>query len=185
MGVFWYEGYEPASVSKLCAAMQIKVPSLYAAFGSKELLFLEAVRHYDERYWGSAWRRLRNDNDAIQAIAQFFLEAARILSSRDSPCGCMVVLGATNVSSAGHEVNSKLKAMRQKCEERFLERIHQAIGDGKLPAQADAIGLAATLNTLLEGMSLQARDGASITELERIAKHAVHVMPCNLSSTRT
>jgi len=43
MEVFWAKGYEGASLSDLTAAMGINSPSLYAAFGSKEALFLEAT----------------------------------------------------------------------------------------------------------------------------------------------
>ena len=41
--IFWKLGYEPASVAVLCKAMGVKPPSFYAAFKSKEALFLEAV----------------------------------------------------------------------------------------------------------------------------------------------
>jgi AcrR family transcriptional regulator len=177
MDIFWSEGYEPASVSKLCAAMKIKVPSLYAAFGSKARLFLEAVRHYEQRYWGAAWDRLGSEPDAFRAVSGFFLEAARTLSSPESPCGCLVVLGATNVSSTGHELDATLKAMRKQGEERFLKRVRRGIVDEQLSHRTDAVGLAATLNTLLQGMSVQARDGASIAELERIALIVVELMP--------
>ncbi|TIU07517.1 MAG: helix-turn-helix transcriptional regulator, partial [Mesorhizobium sp.] len=48
MEVFWAKGYEGASMSDLTAAMGINSPSLYAAFGSKEALFLEAVELYTQ-----------------------------------------------------------------------------------------------------------------------------------------
>ena len=41
--VFMAKGYEGASTAELAAAMRIKSPSLYAAFGSKEGLFIEAL----------------------------------------------------------------------------------------------------------------------------------------------
>src|SRR2546430_2244573 len=47
--VFWRHGYEATSVSDLTAAMNINPPSLYAAFGDKEKLFLEAVERYQEQ----------------------------------------------------------------------------------------------------------------------------------------
>ena len=48
LNVFWRRGYEPASISELCAAMEINPPSLYAAFGNKAQLFMEAVQHYED-----------------------------------------------------------------------------------------------------------------------------------------
>ncbi|HZC78142.1 MAG TPA: TetR/AcrR family transcriptional regulator, partial [Ktedonobacterales bacterium] len=47
--VFWRHGYEATSVSDLTSAMGINPPSLYAAFGDKEKLFLEAVERYQQQ----------------------------------------------------------------------------------------------------------------------------------------
>src|SRR5712692_5869572 len=47
--VFWRHGYEATSVSDLTAAMGVNPPSLYAAFGDKEKLFLEAVERYQQQ----------------------------------------------------------------------------------------------------------------------------------------
>ena len=49
MLTFWRYGYETASVANLTAAMGVTPPSLYAAFGDKERLFLEAMRLYGRR----------------------------------------------------------------------------------------------------------------------------------------
>ncbi len=44
--VFWRKGYEGASMADLTSAMGIEKPSLYAAFGDKEQLFLQVLDHY-------------------------------------------------------------------------------------------------------------------------------------------
>ena len=46
MHLFWRKGFAATSISDLTAAMGIGSPSLYAAFGSKEGLYTEALRHY-------------------------------------------------------------------------------------------------------------------------------------------
>jgi len=175
--LFWNVGYEPATIGQLCAAMGINPGSLYTAFGNKSRLFLEAVRHYEASYWDPTWKALEEEPDALLGIERFFLESARILSSPDSPCGCMVILGATNVSSDAHEVHAALKLLRGESEICFQRRIKRAVDDGQIPSGTDAIGVAATLNALLEGMSIQARDGATNIELERIAKIAIRIVP--------
>src|SRR3954470_22891429 len=48
MQAFWEKGYEAASMQDLLGAREISAPSLYAAFGDKEALFLEAVQRYHE-----------------------------------------------------------------------------------------------------------------------------------------
>lgn len=56
--VFWQRGYAPASVAELCKAMGSNAPSLYAAFGSKAGLFLEALHFYENSYWDEPAQRL-------------------------------------------------------------------------------------------------------------------------------
>jgi AcrR family transcriptional regulator len=46
MLAFWRHGYEGTSLAELTAAMEVTPPSVYAAFGDKKHLFLEAVDLY-------------------------------------------------------------------------------------------------------------------------------------------
>ena len=43
MLLFWRKGFAMTSMNDLCEVMGIRSPSLYAAFGSKEGLYLEAL----------------------------------------------------------------------------------------------------------------------------------------------
>ena len=49
--LFWQKGYAATSISDLTETMGIGSPSLYAAFGSKEALYGEALRYYGENYF--------------------------------------------------------------------------------------------------------------------------------------
>ncbi|GAB7543098.1 TetR/AcrR family transcriptional regulator [Cupriavidus sp. 8B] len=177
LDVFWRRGYEPASVAELCTAMGINPPSLYAAFGNKAKLFLEAVDFYEHTYWDATWARMGTEPDLYRAVDAFFKEAASILLSPHAPCGCLVVLAAVNVSPDSVEVIEAIRKLRQEGKNFFAKRIKQGIKDGHLPEKTDVKSLAATLNTMLEGMSIQARDGLSQSELARIAAHTVRVLP--------
>ena len=53
--LFWRKGYAATSVSDLTDAMGIGSPSLYAAFGSKEELYAEALHHFGERFEARTW----------------------------------------------------------------------------------------------------------------------------------
>ncbi|TXI03597.1 MAG: TetR/AcrR family transcriptional regulator [Rhizobium sp.] len=184
LGVFWKRGYEPASMSELCEVMEINPPSLYAAFGNKAQLFMEAVAHYENVYWNDAWQRLEDEPDLRSAMVGFFHDAASILTSQEAPCGCMVVLGAANVSRESQGVNDALKALREEGKDCFLSRLKKGIADGDLPQDTDADTLASTLNTLFHGMSIQARDGVSRAELERVAATAMTLIPLRTVSKR-
>ena len=47
LDLFWRKGYEGATIGDLTEAMGINPPSLYAAFGGKEALFLRALDRYE------------------------------------------------------------------------------------------------------------------------------------------
>lgn len=177
LGVFWRRGFEPATIAELCAAMEINPPSLYAAFGNKAQLFLEAVNHYEDVYWDATWTKMGNSIDLREGMSVFFRDAARILTSQELPCGCMVILAATNISPEGQEVNDALRALRKEGRDFIHARLQRAVEEDQLPTDTDTDGLASTLNTMLEGMSLQARDGMPRTELERVAETAMMLLP--------
>lgn len=175
--LFWEEGYEPASVARLCAVMDIKPPSLYATFGNKAALFLEAVRHYEHAYWREPSRRFLEEPDLYRAVEEFFATAARILLSPETPCGCMLVLAAVNISPAETEIIQAIREMRMETKAMFAARLRRAVTDGQLPPDTDIGALAGALNALLEGLSLQARDGLSRDELSAMSARAVHLLP--------
>lgn len=177
LALFWQVGYEPATISELCKAMGINPPSLYAAFGNKAQLFMEAVAYYETTYWDAAWLRLKQTPEIHTAVRQFFGDAARILSLPDAPCGCLVTLGATNVSPDSEEVHAALKALRLQGRMAFRARLEQAVKDGQLPEDTAVAALAMTFKTAVEGMSLQASDGAPQAELEAIGPLVVRMLP--------
>ncbi len=156
--------------------MGINSPSLYATFGNKTSLFLEAVEHYEERYWSGSWQVLAATAGVKPAIESFLRSAAVVLSSPATPFGCVVVLSATNVSAASEDVQARLRALRGMTHARFHDRLRLGVAEGDLPPQTDVEALAGLFTSVLQGMSIQARDGASEARLVAIAEAAVAVL---------
>lgn len=125
--VFWQRGYAPASVAELCKAMGSNAPCLYAAFGSKAGLFLEALHFYEDSYWDEPAQRLLAEPNLFRALVNFFTEAARILLGPDSPCGCMVVLAASNVGDDAAPVMDEVHKLRLATCNLFAERLRRAV----------------------------------------------------------
>ncbi|MNT30810.1 hypothetical protein D3C72_1666220 [compost metagenome] len=81
------------------------------------------------------------------------------------------------MSESAQEITNALKALRQEGRDYLQQRLDRAVEDGQLAADVDTLILAAALNTLLEGMSLQAHVGLSRQTLEGIAATAVGMLP--------
>ncbi|HTN82360.1 MAG TPA: TetR/AcrR family transcriptional regulator [Sorangium sp.] len=175
--VFWRHGYDATSLAELTAAMKITPPSLYAAFGSKKELFLEAVALYAEMYGASAPRALSEEPTARAAVARVLLEFAAFASSPDHPLGCLMVHGAANCTPGSAEVEAALRERRAASEAALRRRIERGIAEGDLAAGTDAAALAKYYGAVIQGMSVQARDGAAREELEHVAQAALRAWP--------
>jgi len=172
--LFWLKGYEATSISDLTEAMGIGSPSLYAAFGSKEALYAEALRHYAEKYEHFVWANFKSAGTAREAVTCLLMDAARALtgSVADVPRGCMVAL--SSVGSEGHaELGELVRGERAIGFDRLQARLARAVADGELPASIDIHALARFVQTIQSGMSILARDGASRAELEAVAQVAM------------
>ncbi|MFE5853361.1 TetR/AcrR family transcriptional regulator [Streptomyces sp. NPDC056500] len=173
METFWTHGYETTSIAELTSAMEINSPSLYAAFGSKEQLFRESVALYEATEGSPVTRALTDGLTAYAAVAAVLRENSRAYTVDGRPTGCMIVLAALNVSDAGADARDHLAQWRRSGVEMMRARLDRGVQEGELPPDADTATIAAFYTAVLQGMSIQARDGARAEELERIAECAL------------
>jgi AcrR family transcriptional regulator len=173
MQVFWRRGYDGASMAELTGEMGINAPSLYAAFGSKEGLFQEALRLYLEVEDCEGRNQLFGAPTARDGLHAMLRHSARSLTRANLPHGCMLILGDTNSSAQNAGVHKSLCNWRREIQVAFEQRLRQGITDGDVPVGADVAGIAAFYMTMLQGLSLRARDGASRETLMQIADAAM------------
>ncbi|RKT11585.1 TetR family transcriptional regulator [Streptomyces sp. 1114.5] len=176
--LFWERGYEATSVTDLTAATGMRPGSLYAAFGDKRSLFEEVVRAYGSSPVGAfAAVALAEEPTAYGAFARILREAAAIYPDPSHPAGCLVISAATNVSAQDAGIQARLRELRNENQRVFEARLRRAVEEGELPPEADPKALAGYLATVIQGMSQQARDGATADDLARTAELALRAWP--------
>lgn len=177
MQVFWRQGYEATSINDLTQAMDINPPSLYAAFGDKEQLFLAAVERYGCGAGQTTATILSEAPTARGAVERLLEKAAHEFTNRSHPPGCMVIMAATNCSAESAHVQTGLAKRRALSEATLKARIERGVKEGELLPGTDTRALARFYATVLEGMSIQARDGASRKSLLATAAAAMRAWP--------
>src|SRR5918996_2764774 len=142
MEVFWAKGFDGASLSDLTAAMDINSPSLYAAFGSKEALFREAVALYGETEGTEIWSALPEAPTAREAIERFLCASACSFTRAEKPAGCLIVLGALHANAANAAVCRDLRQHRAENVEALRARLGRAVREGDLAEGVDCLAVA-------------------------------------------
>lgn len=178
---FWQLGYEGASIADLTAAMGITPQSLYAAFQSKADLYKEALSQYRRTDGAYVWRAIAEEPTAAGAFRRVLTEAARQYARRDLPPGCMMSTGITSCAEENRAIAEHVAMMRREALARFQARIEKGIEEGDVPAGIDTLNVARFLQTTIQGMSIQARDGASEADLLAVAGMAADQLDRQLS----
>ena len=169
---FWRLGYEGTSIADLTAAMGITPQSLYAAYGSKAELYREALGWYRAEIGAYTLQALTEEATAFAAFERILRDTAREFSRPGRPPGCMISTAILTCASENQPVAERVAGMRGGALARFRDRIEQAVAAGEFRADTDASALARFLGAIIQGMSVQARDGASEADLAGIARLA-------------
>jgi AcrR family transcriptional regulator len=176
MHVFWARGYEGASMSDLTEALGVNKPSIYGAFGSKEELFRKALQRYVQGPAAFVGASLQEPT-AYRVAESLLSNAARFLTSKGHPPGCMVTQGALASGQGADIIRHELAQSRNQFVNMLQARFERARMENDLPAEADPAALARLLATLHQGMAVQAASGANEEELLGVARLALENWP--------
>ena len=176
MLTFWRHSYETASVTDLTAAMGISAPSLYAAFGDKKRLFLEAMRLYAGDP-ADMERAIANAPTARHAARDLMTAAVTTYTGEATPRGCLLASATASGSAVSADVQDAVANVRRGVEGCLRVRIERDIEDGALPPGTQAAPLAGLVLAVAQGMSVLARDGASRASLLAMVEAALLAWP--------
>ena len=160
MRLFWRHGYEGVSLNDLTTAIGIAPPSLYAAFGNKAGLYREAL----QRYFGLRGRVTEIGAPASleEAIGTLLHKAVDAVVDPAGERGCMISSGMIECGSDHAELARELAERRNDMREMIAELFGQWLD------HQPAVSLARYCVAVFQGLSVQARDGATRQELEQV-----------------
>ena len=176
MLLFWRHGYETTSINDLTGGMGITAPSLYTAFGDKRRLFLEAARRYagDPEAIGAA---IDGAPTAYDAARSMLAGAVVAFTGETTPPGCLLASATASGSVASTDVQVIVAGYRRQIQGRLQARIERDVTVGLLPDGTDAATLAGLVLTVVQGLSVLARDGLSRAFLSGVAEASLRAWP--------
>jgi AcrR family transcriptional regulator len=174
---FWKTGYSGTSLDSIAVATGMNPPSLYAAFGNKHAIYLEALARYWDISLAATREALAEDRPLGESLMLAYEAALSIyFSGKGNARGCFVI--GTAVTEAGEDAairNSVATGLRA-IDADFEARFRKAIERGELKPGADPAALAILASATMHTIAIRARAGARRTELREIARKAVGVI---------
>ncbi len=170
MEVFWQKGYSGASLNDLTTAMGINKPSMYAAFGNKEALFVSAINRYSEKYGVPHFEKLLTPNLSLRERLTNYLESiATMLTDSKLPGGCFVTTSTCEAGSSclpQQAVDSVLR-INENSIQGFTEFFEAEQEQGCIDSGKSPELLADYLLTLQFGLAVMARNGVKKERLNQ------------------
>lgn len=173
MLLFWQYGYEATSISDLTHALGITAPSLYSSFGDKAGLFEKCLDYYLAHEACAIDQIFDQAKTAKIAMGLYLRENLKSLVQTHKPKGCMLVVSTMNCSTANREIQQHLLEKRYITKSKIYQRLEQGQIAGDIPQWTDLAAMTDFYVTLLQGMTIQARDGATIQQLEKVVQTAI------------
>lgn len=165
MRLFWRHGYEGVSISDLTSAIGIAPPSLYAAFGSKAALYREALDHYSGL--PGALTALATAETLEGTVEQVLHRAVDAVTDPSGERGCMISTGMLQCAGELAGLASELAGRRRRMRDQIAGALARWLDD------AAASALARHVIVVVQGLAIQARDGATREDLEQVVGDAV------------
>lgn len=168
--LFWRNGYRGVSLDDLTQAMEINKPSLYAAFGDKESLFLASIDFYRESVMRPQFQKLMSCENLKDGFRAFFKDMVKVVTNKERP-GCMIACMLSQESCESEAIQAKLAHSLDAADRGFTMLLTQH--KDELHPYIDPQSTAKMLTSMLHGFAIRARAGATAKELEVIAESAI------------
>jgi len=176
MRVFWQKGYEGTSLDDLTGAMKINRSSLYSTFGDKEALFRRVMKQYGAGplSFMSEALNLKTARAAVEALLRM---SAKFLSDPGHPPGCLSIQGGLACGSGNEEVKQAMVDSRKAGLAQLQKRLQRARTEGDLKKGVDPKDLARLIIIVMNGLGVQAVNGATPAEMNRAVDLALQSLP--------
>jgi AcrR family transcriptional regulator len=174
---FWRAGYSGTSLDSIAAATGMNPPSLYAAFGNKRAIYLEALSRYWEISLAATREALAEDRPLAEALMLAYEAAMSIyFSGKGNARGCFVIGTAVVEAAEDAAIRDDVTKGLHMIDTYFEARFRVARDRGELEPDANPAALAVLASATMQSIAIRARAGARRAELREIARKAVSVL---------
>jgi AcrR family transcriptional regulator len=172
--VFWQKGFQGTSLDDITAATGLAKPSLYAAFGDKNALFLKVLDRYHARIVASAARVLNEGPSAREAIERWLTGFVPFCSGTKGIRGCLSVNTAGDGVSDQKEVRNRVERFNRTLEQLLRKRLRADRAQFSDAFDPDAA--AHTIMAIYLGLMVMAKDAPTPARVRGTLNQALKLL---------
>ncbi len=174
--VFWAKGYNAASMTDLLDATQLSKSSLYARFGSKQALVVEAMRCYAEQLMCGPLAALGRPEAGRAEIEEALRATVAVARTEAGQRGCFINNCLTEIAPHDAEVMAAAAAAIEQLEAALLAAVRRGQQQGAITAGEPPEALARFLVNTLSGLNLAAKSRPGAERLDDIVRVALRAL---------
>jgi AcrR family transcriptional regulator len=123
MSLFWRNGYENTSVRMLEKEMGINQFSIYASFGSKHGVFLEAIKNYKCKL-NAIFEKIQKGTHGVSDIKEFFHDSVSKPAEFGNHKGCLITNTYNEFADTEDEmIKEQMVEFMNNLKEIFIEKL--------------------------------------------------------------
>lgn len=176
MQLFWTRGLTATSLDDLAQATGMNRPSLYNAFGDKEMIYRRSMARFATQLETEVGGRLADEPDLIQSLRKLYRAALDVYCAGKPARGCFAFCTAPVEAVAHAEVRQDVKRLLSQIDDMLTGRFQRAQADGQFPASRAPEAAAKLAQAVLHSLALRARLGEAKTSLVTFADDAVEMI---------
>jgi len=174
--IFWANGYEATSMQELVDAMGIQRGSLYAAFGSKQQLFLKSLKRYSVTVVSKLLEILESKPSAVESIELFFSQLVEHLLTAGELRSCLVTNSAIERGLRDEETRQLVLKLLNALEDGFYKTLLRAKENGELSTELDLKVVANYLTSSMQGLLVMGKICSERSVLEGINQVTLSIL---------
>jgi AcrR family transcriptional regulator len=171
--VFLAKGFSGASLDELAEAAELNRPSLYAAFGDKEQLYLRTLRRYGEQSVAVMDAIFARELPLAERLSKVYRAAITLYTAAPTAPGCMIINTAVVEAPTHPKIAREANAMLAAIEGSFVRAFARAVAEKEISASPSPAARARLAGGVFDTLAVRARLGANVGELRAFAQSMV------------
>ncbi len=177
VGLFWEKGYHGSSMKQIEQTLDMRPGSIYAAFGSKDGLFSEALASYAESGGEELAAHMQQFDSVVEGLQAYLRSVATSCRSDACPSrACMIVKTLLETSHTNDTLASQAREVLAAIETTLAGLLEQAQARGELSRKVDCGRLARLLQAQVMGLRAIAERGLTENQLADLAEDMASIL---------